>query len=133
MHYMLEFGMGKQEEDMLGKSIMNNEFEIQSYVSTQLKRLDILHHGDQNAGKRGPQAGAKAKASGLCKGWPDMCILYRHSAYWVEFKASNGKLSKDQERVHLLMRECGQRVFVVQEKTKEEAWEKIKAMLGLVV
>lgn len=110
---------------------MDDEFTLQSYVSTQLKRRGILHHGDQNAGKRGPRAAAQMKASGACKGWPDMCIVHGSSVYWLEFKAWGGRVSKEQREVHGRLEEQEQFVGLVQAKTKEDAWKIVMDILGL--
>lgn len=106
------------------------EWELQAHISTQLKRLGILHHGDQNSGKRGPQAQAMMKATGACKGWPDMVILpCRDVVIWIEFKTAKGKLSPEQIDLHTRMAELGQSVFVVQAADKHEAWDKVRRIL----
>lgn len=110
---------------------MDTEFTIQSYVSTQLKKLGILHHGDQNAGQRTRNAGGRAKASGMRKGWPDMCVVYKNTIHWIEFKSARGYLSQDQRDVHRLLKNNRQNVYVVQEDTKEKAWAVTKKILGL--
>ena len=109
----------------------DTEFIIQSYISTQLKRRDIFHHGDQNAGKRGPRAQTQMKASGACKGWPDMCIIYKGGVYWIELKTIKGSVSKEQKEVHERLAENGQSVYIVKEARKEDAWKKIQMILNL--
>lgn len=109
----------------------DTEFVLQSYVSTQLKRLGILHHGDQNSAKRSLGAGARAKASGMCKGWPDMCIVCNGVLYWIEYKTATGKLSNEQIEVGIELRRNGQRYEVVAVETKEEAWMKTRTIIGL--
>ena len=109
---------------------MVKEWELQAYVSTQLKRMNILHHGDQNAGKRGPQAAAMMKATGACRGWPDMVIVpYPDVIVFVEFKTGRGSLSKEQKELHENMQLLGFPVKVVQTDCKYDAWDQVRELL----
>lgn len=110
------------------------EWKLQAYVSTQLKRAGVLHHGDQNAGKRGPRAQAIAKATGMCKGWPDMCIpAPGGTTEWIEFKTGAGVLSKEQTHVHETLRKYGHNVTVVIADNEIDAWEQVKKRLWVWV
>lgn len=108
------------------------EWQIQAYVSTELKRRGILHHGDQNAGKRGPQAAARAKATGLCAGWPDMCIIpEENKIIFVEFKVTDGEQSKAQKEVQSHMALLDIPYYVVMANNGEEAWEQVRRLINV--
>ena len=83
------------------------------------------------AGGGGHLRGAILSGMGLRKGWPDIQILVRESAYdtiramsrfiGLECKAKTGRLSEDQEKCHALIRNAGGEVYVV--RTLEEIYD----------
>lgn len=107
------------------------EWKLQAYISTELKRREILHHGDQNAGKRGPQARAIAKATGICKGWPDLCVIHENKIHWFELKTAKGRLSPEQKAVHKIMDDNGIMVHIVKTDSPQEAWKAVKGVIGI--
>lgn len=109
-----------------------SEFEIQSYVSTRLKQLNILHHGDLAGIKTSPSQAARAKACGMRKGWPDMCVVLPGRVVFLEFKTINGRQSMEQRKVEKLMNECNNdSYYVVQCDTREAAWERVRGILQI--
>lgn len=106
------------------------EWEIQAYVSTQLKRKSILHHGDQNAGKRGPRAAAQAKATGMLAGWPDMVIIPKpYLVLFIEFKLSGGRQSPAQKAVQNQLNQLGFNYHLIKTDDPLEAWQMIEKLL----
>lgn len=107
------------------------EWELQAYVVTQLHRLGYVFHGDQNAGKRGPQAAARAKATGMRAGWPDLQVLFPQGRMvFFEMKTSAGRLSPSQIAVHNELAGLGFVVHTVYAKTPEDAWRQVEELLG---
>lgn len=107
------------------------EWEMQAYVSTQLKRLGILHHGDQNAGKRGPKAQAVAKATGMCPGWPDMVVVLDYEVIiFFEFKTLYGKQSDNQLYIEEKLLSYGFPYYVIKSDDKLDAWDQVREVLG---
>ncbi|HSM79197.1 MAG TPA: VRR-NUC domain-containing protein, partial [Bryobacteraceae bacterium] len=49
-----------------------------------------------NAAKRGVVEGAMMKRMGTRAGMPDVCVLYRGRAYFLELKAAKGRVSSNQ-------------------------------------
>lgn len=118
----------------LGKAMTrayDAEWELQAYVCKHLHRAGILHHGDQNSGKRGRKAQVMAKATGMCAGWPDLAVLLPRGPVFLEFKSARGRLTLKQAEVHKEMRKLGYEVHVVQTAKKEEAWEIVEKILDL--
>lgn len=115
------------------------EWQLQAYVSTQLHRLGILHHGDQNAGRRGPKAAAQAKATGMLAGWPDLVVVLPVPRYglphsrtvYIEYKTASGTVSAVQKALHARMAVLGLEVHVIHARLPQEAWVKTQAALGL--
>ncbi len=107
------------------------EWKLQAYVSTQLKRRNILHHGDQNAGKRGPKAASMAKATGMCSGWPDLQVILPNEVVFIEYKTLKGKVSANQADVHTRLNDLGFKVYVIAAGTEIDAWDKTREVLCL--
>lgn len=75
----------------------------------------LVVEGDQNAGKRGPQAARIAQLTGMAKGATDLRIyIDDERLLLVELKNETGKLSKDQIEHHAKLRKLGFAVHVVQ-------------------
>lgn len=64
------------------------------------------------AGGGGLVRGAQLKSRGLRPGVPDILIVYRSEAYFIELKTRIGKLSSDQVECHEALSLCGARVAV---------------------
>ena len=76
--------------------------------------LPIRVAGDQNAGKRGAQASAVAKLTGLANGEPDLRVyLPQGRILLFELKTEHGRLSKDQIIAHDQLAALGHPVMVV--------------------
>lgn len=58
----------------------------------------VLHHSS-NEGKRGWNAQRDLKASGAKKGWPDLEIIYRGRAIFIELKSATGRLEPHQREM----------------------------------
>ena len=75
-------------------------FEWAEYNVGRYPELQLLYH-IPNEGKRGRKAAGALKALGVKKGVPDICLPVRRGMYgalYIELKAKDGKVSKDQER-----------------------------------
>lgn len=108
------------------KPAKQKEWEIQAYVSRKLWQVGIVHHGDQNASKRGPRAASIAKATGMRAGWPDMVILLPNRPIFVEFKAIGGKQSQSQKLVEKEITDLGFQYMLIVANNGEEAWNILK-------
>lgn len=60
-----------------------------------------------NGGGRTKIEGAIFKAMGVRAGIPDLCIVYRGKAHWIEMKAGKGKATDTQIAAHMRLAECG--------------------------
>ena len=60
-----------------------------------------------NAARRGLVDGAWMKATGMRAGVPDLVIIHRGKAVFVELKAGRGKLTVAQELMHERLTLCG--------------------------
>lgn len=60
--------------------------------------------GDENVAKR---IGARLKASGLHRGWPDLILLWRGQSAFIEMKSKSGSLSPEQREVHAKIKLAG--------------------------
>lgn len=79
----------------------------------RLRSIPIIHI--PNEGKRSASYGAKMKRMGLAKGFPDLFIpepINGAHGLFIELKADNGKISKDQEEWLMLLSKKGYRSFV---------------------
>ena len=77
----------------------------------------VVHHSP-GEGKRTPRAQAELIASGHCKGWPDLEIVYQGRVYFLELKAARGVLSTAQKNLHRRLAYTGAPVAVC--KTLED-------------
>lgn len=105
------------EKRFLGQNIHNKEYpwkewQIQSYIVMELRRMGYVVHGDANGASKTPKGISQAKACGMQPGWPDMCIVM-DQLIWIELKMEKGRLSDDQKTVHNQLRAAGQTVHVI--------------------
>lgn len=86
--------------------------------------------GGMEAGRRGRSEAAKAQATGLTAGHPDLTIfLPTGRCAFIEYKAANGRLSPEQVERHKSLAAIGHTVEVVRSKSEAECTE---ATLALV-
>lgn len=86
------------------------ETELQAAVALFLAYAlpsDALSHHASNEGKRGWQAQRDFKRSGAQKGWPDIEIIWRGRAYFIELKAPKKYPTPEQRSVHARLRSAG--------------------------
>jgi len=54
------------------------------------------------------------KAAGVVSGVPDLCVMWPGGGIaWLELKAGKNTASVQQNDIHAVMRDCGQKVYVV--------------------
>lgn len=89
-------------------------FEWAEYNVGRYPELQLLYH-IPNEGKRGRKAAGTLKALGVKKGVPDICLPVRRGRYgalYIELKAKDGKISKDQNRWLHMLNEAGNAVCI---------------------
>lgn len=68
-------------------------------------------HVRKSLGRRDGKRGWQTTTN--LKGWVDLTLWHpRHGLIFVEFKSAGGKVTPEQEAVHVSLRAAGQRVFV---------------------
>ena len=65
-----------------------------------------------NGGMRHSKVQAKLIATGLKAGIPDLCVIYRGAAIFLELKTARGQLSEHQRQMHRKLTYCGATVLV---------------------
>lgn len=96
---------------------------IQPFVVMMARRAGYLIYGGMEQGARSLGAGARAKANGMTKGWPDTTwILFGGKVGWIEYKLWGGVVSPEQKGIHEAMRERGHNVTVIWAKSPVNAW-----------
>lgn len=110
------------------------EWQCQAYAIMHLRREGIMVEGDQNAARRGWGAAARAKASGMKAGSPDLRIfLYYQKLILIEVKIGTGKSDKrspEQKEWHKEAEERGFIVHTVYCKTPVELLTKIRKIIA---
>lgn len=79
------------------------EEQIQAAVAAYLDAAlpdDAVWWHTPNGGHRHPAVAAKLKWQGVKKGVPDVAIIWRGRAIFIELKAHGGRLSPDQLDMH---------------------------------
>lgn len=73
------------------------------------KNLLVHIPNGQNVGSR---IGARLKAQGLMKGYPDLALFVprKHPVLFIEMKSPKGRLTLEQKMIHEELREVGYRV-----------------------
>jgi len=103
------------------------EWELQAAQVRALKALPdynkrFLLVGGMEAGRRGKQESAKAKATGLTAGHPDLTIFLPGGLVaMIENKAANGRLSPEQRERHAALAGIGHTVEVLRATTTDDA------------
>lgn len=71
------------------------QMQVMRWLDLCLPR-DALAFAVPNTAKRGPVEGRMMKMTGTKAGIPDLCIVYRGRAHFIEMKALKGRLSPAQ-------------------------------------
>jgi hypothetical protein len=74
-----------------------------------------------NGGKRSRKVAARMSALGVVAGVPDLAVVYRGRAMFIELKARRGALSLDQKHVHQVLSHCGAPVMLCRSVEEVEA------------
>ncbi len=97
----------KQPEATLQRSVVT----LLSWLLAPPAWFTAIGHGPRGRGNQkgdeGYNRGAQWKGLGVKAGVPDLLIVYRGNAYWIELKAPKGVVSEDQKRAHLDLRTAG--------------------------
>ena len=65
------------------------------------------------------------RSKGMRAGFPDLVLLREPDCLWIELKAPNGKVTTAQKEMHVMLRACGQTIYV----WKPEDWDEIVEVL----
>lgn len=98
--------------------------QVAQFLDLALPDKAVWHHSP-NEGKRGWKSQRAIKRMGVRRGWPDIEIIYQGRGYFIELKAPNRYLTKDQKLVHQRLRAAGATV------TTCRSVEQVEAYLGL--
>lgn len=102
-----------------------------SWFTMQYRKLSFLLHHSPNGGARNMTEGARFKAMGVRKGFPDLILLVpnRHYPYLcVELKTDKGRQSEGQKLYQQLVTDAGGLYVVI--RTKEDFIKTVKAYLA---
>jgi hypothetical protein len=87
----------------------------------------LVHHSPNGAhlagddGARFRQVGALL-GDGMKKGWPDLIVVWNRGVGFLEVKRPRlGKVSAEQEAIHAVLRDMGQRIEVVTSAAEAQA------------
>ena len=81
-----------------------------------------------NGGRRPLKQAARLVGLGLRAGIPDLCIVWRGRAYFIELKTKDGTPSAIQLQVHRKLIYCGCPVAVCRSVPEVEAWLRAQGM-----
>jgi hypothetical protein len=85
---------------------------------------------DMNSEKRGPKARAKALATGMMAGEPDLRLSFAGGRLvYVENKVGRGRMQASQEPRHELLRKLGFVVHVLRAESEEDAVAQLMAIV----
>jgi len=104
------------------------EWHLQAYVVMMARRLGILVHGDQNGASKTPKGWSQAAATGMLKGWPDLCFVMDRLIF-VELKRGKERRSPEQVSIHDALNHIGMEVHTVHACCPAECWNKVKYIL----
>lgn len=107
-----------------------SEAQLQMYVAMEANRRGLFFHSDGNGANKGAVGGSKMKLSGARKGWPDLTFICPGYVVFIEMKTMDGKLSKDQLKVHSELVGLGHIVRVVYAKNGRDAWNQVRELIG---
>lgn len=118
-------------QDPANPSFPWKEWHLQAYVVMKSRQSNITVHGDTNGASKTPKGWGQAAATGMLKGWPDLCfVLPARGAVFVELKLGTAKRSPEQIALHDVLRACGVVVHTVSAHTPAECWDKIIAIIA---
>ena len=99
-------------------------------IVRELRRREVDHAADQNAGKRSERDGARRKALGMAAGEPDLRLYFPGGRLvLVELKRQKGVLSPAQKIRIPALRALGFTVHVLKARTPAEAVDKITTII----
>ena len=84
----------------------------------------VVHHSPNEVDMQGPKVAkaiAKARVLGTVKGWPDIEIIWRGRAYFIEVKAPKGTVQDSQARCHAILAVAGCPVIIARSADEAEA------------
>jgi len=93
---------------------------VMQYLALALPPDAIAHHSP-GEGMRSLRAQRDLKRSGHVKGWPDIEIIWRGRAYFIELKAPRGSLSAAQRETHRRLSYAGAEVMLCKSVEQVEA------------
>jgi hypothetical protein len=73
---------------------------------------DALYFAIPNGSQRHSKAAARLVGQGVRAGIPDLCVVYRGRAIFIELKTARGVLSEAQRQMHRKLGYCGCTVLV---------------------
>ena len=79
---------------------------VHHYLTVALP-AGAIHHHSPNEGRRGWKAQRAIKQQGVRPGWPDIEIIWKGRAYFVELKFGKNKLTPAQKNTIQALRDCG--------------------------
>ena len=82
---------------------------------------DALHFAIPNGLMRSKKAAARAKGEGVRAGIPDLCVIHRGRALFIELKAGAGRVSAAQRAMAMKLIYCGAEVMVCRSVEDVEA------------
>lgn len=100
------------------------EEQIQRAVTQWLDAAlpdDAVFFAVPNGGARHPAVAAKLKATGTRRGVPDLSVVWRGRAIFIELKAKGGSLSPDQKAMHQRLTLAGAVVLPIARSVDEVA------------
>lgn len=106
------------------------EWHLQAYAVMMARREKYVVHGDQNGASKTPKGWSQAAATGMLKGWPDLCFILPMGPLWIELKVGKGRLSKEQIELHGIMEKAGCIVHTVNADCPDECWNKVKWIIA---
>jgi len=74
---------------------------------------DALYFAVPNGGLRSPKVAARLRATGTRAGVPDLCVIFRGHALFLELKAAHGTMSAAQKEMARRLVYCGADVMLI--------------------
>jgi hypothetical protein len=111
--------------DLLPRAPRNNdEARLQRSVHQYLQWAlppDAVHYAIPNGLMRSKKAAARAQGEAVRAGVPDLAIVHRGRALFIELKAARGVLSPHQRQMHHKLIYCGAEVMTCRSLPEVEA------------
>jgi hypothetical protein len=90
------------------------------FLDVALPAEAIAHHSP-GEGKRSKGAQVALRRSGYKAGWPDILVIYRSKAFFIELKAPHGRMSPAQREMARKLIYCGAAVCMCRSVAEVEA------------